>query len=333
MWTRKSLMKLGAAAVVGHGSFTFLQWRERGTKTALALAPPAAEHVVIVGGGVMGAATAWQLSRRDNVRVTLIDTGHSIRSSWGDSRIARLAYMDELYVRMARRAFKLYDLITQDAGGDELVKRTGSLDFGPLSVVQRLIDTYDNLKVPYEVLTPAATAARFPFVRLLDDQVGLFQESGSVVLADTTVVALTTTAERRGAVILDESVCAIDTAARIVTTEEGTVVEYDKLVLTAGPWTNRVLAMAGLPLLPLVVTNEQKAYFGLKDDADAAAHDVGTMPTAIERNYATKKSQVRFNHARLCQSLLAFAFATKHSLFFLPFLKPGLSDASHARWH
>lgn len=43
-------------------------------------------------------------------------------------------------------------------------------------------------------------------------------------------------------------------------TSEGDVIPYDKLVLTSGPWTNRVLSSASLRQLPLVVSNEQQLY-------------------------------------------------------------------------
>jgi sarcosine oxidase len=62
--------------------------------------------------------------------VTLIDGGHPIRSSWGESRIARLAYDDPLYVRMMQRAFVLWDELARDMGRTLMLK-AGSLDITP----------------------------------------------------------------------------------------------------------------------------------------------------------------------------------------------------------
>lgn len=63
-----------------------------------------------------------------------------------------------------------------------------------------------------------------------------------------------------------------------VVTESGARVGYDRLVITSGPWTNRLLDMAGLQRLPLIVSNEQQTYFlpkkvqALQDAAEAGGN-------------------------------------------------------------
>lgn len=59
--------------------------------------------------------------------MTLIDGGHPIRSSWGESRIARLAYDDPLYVTMMQRAYVLWDELANDMQRTLMLK-AGSLD-------------------------------------------------------------------------------------------------------------------------------------------------------------------------------------------------------------
>ena len=86
---RSKLVALGTAAVA---SLVLLQRSE--TK---ANAPQ--HKVVIIGGGVMGASTAWSLTGRtgsNNTHVTLIDANHPIRGSWHESRIIRAAYEDKM---------------------------------------------------------------------------------------------------------------------------------------------------------------------------------------------------------------------------------------------
>src|SRR5712671_2474532 len=73
--------------------------------------------VAVVGAGVFGAWTAYQL-RRSGKRVVLIDAygpGHSRSSSGGESRIIRMGYgADEIYTRLAQRSLQLWkDLFTQ----------------------------------------------------------------------------------------------------------------------------------------------------------------------------------------------------------------------------
>jgi sarcosine oxidase len=60
-------------------------------------------EVVIVGAGVMGLATARALARagRDVVVCEQFGVGHARGSSHGSSRIVRLSYPEERWVRLA----------------------------------------------------------------------------------------------------------------------------------------------------------------------------------------------------------------------------------------
>src|SRR5216684_2675166 len=67
--------------------------------------------VAVVGAGVFGAWTAYQL-QQSGKRVILIDAygaGNSRSSSGGESRIIRMGYgADEIYTRSALRALQLW---------------------------------------------------------------------------------------------------------------------------------------------------------------------------------------------------------------------------------
>src|SRR6185436_10947061 len=85
---------------------------------------------IVVGAGVMGSATAYQLAKRGR-RVLLLEQfaiGHERGSSHGHSRIIRLAYDALDYVRLAQAAYPLWRALEQEAGV-ELVLMSGGLDF------------------------------------------------------------------------------------------------------------------------------------------------------------------------------------------------------------
>jgi len=67
--------------------------------------------VAVIGAGVLGAWTAFQL-RRDGAEVILIDAhgpGNSRSSSGDESRIIRMGYgADEIYTRSAVRSLTLW---------------------------------------------------------------------------------------------------------------------------------------------------------------------------------------------------------------------------------
>src|SRR3954462_3725283 len=88
--------------------------------------------VIVIGGGAMGCATAWQLARR-GVNVRLIEQyaiGHELGSSHGYSRIIRRAYFEHPdYVPLVDRAYELWRSLEQDSG-ESLLKITGIVEMG-----------------------------------------------------------------------------------------------------------------------------------------------------------------------------------------------------------
>ena len=60
-------------------------------------------HIVVVGGGIMGSWSTillTRLARLDLVKVTMVDAGHPIRGSWGDSRALHVAMEDDTRIKM-----------------------------------------------------------------------------------------------------------------------------------------------------------------------------------------------------------------------------------------
>src|SRR4029078_2382577 len=87
-------------------------------------------HVIVVGGGVMGCATAYHLAKRGR-RVLLLEQfaiGHDRGSSHGHSRILRFAYDTPDYVSLAQVALPLWRALEHEAGTD-LLLQTGGLDY------------------------------------------------------------------------------------------------------------------------------------------------------------------------------------------------------------
>ena len=126
--------------------------------------------VVVVGAGVFGAWTAYQL-RQAGKSVTLIDgygAGNSRSSSGDESRIIRMGYgADEIYSRSAWRSLQLWkELFAQT--GDNLFRETGVLwlahegDPYPVST----FETLTNLRFPVEKLTLPGSLNSISAVRL-----------------------------------------------------------------------------------------------------------------------------------------------------------------------
>src|SRR4051794_41515667 len=75
--------------------------------------------VAVIGAGVMGLATGWALKRRGHEPVVYeqFEVGHPHGSSHGRSRIFRLAYAEDEYVRLAQEARALWREVQAERGG------------------------------------------------------------------------------------------------------------------------------------------------------------------------------------------------------------------------
>src|SRR5436305_11532431 len=75
-------------------------------------------QVAVIGGGVKGLATGWALKRRglDPVVYEQFEVGHPHGSSHGRSRIFRLAYAEDEYVRLAQEALGLWRELEAQTG-------------------------------------------------------------------------------------------------------------------------------------------------------------------------------------------------------------------------
>jgi sarcosine oxidase len=224
---------------------------------------------IVVGGGVMGCATAYHLARAGR-RVVLLEQfgiGHTQGSSHGPSRIIRLAYDSIDYVRLAQAAYRLWRQLEAEAG-QQLMLQVGGFDFGVPGALalDGIRATYESADVPFEALDAAEIMRRFPQFNLPEGVIGYYQPDYSLLAADRCVAALAEQARRHGANIHEGEGArqvGVSGGGVEVRTDRATY-QADRLILCAGSWTRPLLAQLGLEL-PLTVLKEQLAYFAAHD--------------------------------------------------------------------
>jgi sarcosine oxidase len=218
--------------------------------------------VLVVGGGAMGSAAAWQVAKR-GVDVALLERfepGHKNGASHGTSRIFRLSYADPTYIRLAQRALRLWrELEAETRTG--LLTITGGVDHGDHPHLDDLADALDAAGVERTWLHPDEAAERWPGMRF--DLRALFYPDSGRLHADHAVSALQRGAVEHGALVrhgvrvLTVEVAGDDKA--IVHTEYETY-QARRVIVAANAWVPKLVGSL-VPLPPLRVTQEQPAHF------------------------------------------------------------------------
>lgn len=228
------------------------------------------EYIVLGLGGI-GSGAAYWLSRRAGQAVLGLEQfelGHNRGESQDHSRIIRLSYHRPVYVELAKRAYQAWSALEAESG-EQLILRTGGLDFGPrVSAIP--LDSYaesmNACGVPYEHLDAAEIMRRWPPFRVGDEIVGIYQADSGIAMAARCNAAHQRMAREHGATLHERAgvsqVRAIDGEFEVLAGE--TPYRCRKLVIAAGPWSNNALSNFGLRL-PLEVTKEQVTYFFASD--------------------------------------------------------------------
>ncbi|MEU8381872.1 FAD-dependent oxidoreductase [Streptosporangium sp. NPDC048865] len=226
-------------------------------------------EIAVIGAGLMGSATAWELARRGHA-VTLVeayDIGHRHGSSHGTSRIHRRAYADPEYVRLTGLAGEGWRELENDTG-TPLLRVTGGVDLGAGRDPEGIARVLAGAGVPHELLAPGAAAERWPFMRF-EGPVLHHPEAGTVD-ADAAVAAMARRAAELGAgVITGVRFTGADSlpGGRVRLRTEGPEITAATVVVAAGPWLPELAGRLGVPVgpLPLRVTQQQVFHFRSRD--------------------------------------------------------------------
>lgn len=199
--------------------------------------------VLIIGGGIMGAATAWQAALRSR-SVVCLEAGrptHSRGSSHGASRIFRQAYWEgEKYLPLLRLADEGWRHL-QESCGESLLSLSGGIFIGcdDNPVVKGSLKTARLEKVPHQLLNAEDLRSRFPQFQVGGHMCGIHESGAYAISADASRLQMLNEAVRLGA-----SLCFGETAVQIqtsgnrlrVSTNRNNVWDASAVVVCAGPW-------------------------------------------------------------------------------------------------
>jgi len=227
---------------------------------------------VVIGGGVMGAAIAWQLALRfdphEEPVVLFEKKGLAAGSSGRSGAILRQQYSDRVLAAMARDSLRVYSGLERATGRYIGFVRMGVLTIaGPEQrenheLLRRNTAMQRELGIEVELLDAAGIQGIAPGLALRDGSLGAYEPGGGGVDPLRSVEAFAALARENGAAtrigVRVEDIAVEKGRVHGVETSDG-FVAAEHVVVATGPWSRPLLARAGIELPLRVVRPEQ--YF------------------------------------------------------------------------
>jgi sarcosine oxidase, subunit beta len=217
---------------------------------------PERAKVVIIGGGIMGLGLAYNLCRRGESDVVLLErsylnAGASGRNGGG----VRAQWTTPTMIRLAKRSLEIGDGFAAEMGINTWFRRGGYLFLAPTAAQAERIEKNAQLQnrhgIPTRILSPVEAQEVVPELDPRTFIAAAFNPEDAVVFPWPYVWGYASRAEALGARVLTFTrVTALETSGRrvsAVVTERGRIA-CELVVNAAGAWSKEVAALAGVKL-------------------------------------------------------------------------------------
>lgn len=217
---------------------------------------PQQARVVIVGGGVMGASTAFHLAEAGVDGVLLLErdelgAGSTVRSAGG----VRAQFSDAVNIALGARSLTAFEQFSHRPGADIDLRQVGYLflhtDPDGLDAAVEAVELQNSMGVPTRLLTGPKAGELSPGVRTDDVLGATFHPRDGHCSPEAVVHGYAAAARRHGAVVLTGvEVLGIDSRGGQITavrTSAGTV-RTGAVVCAAGAWSRTIAATVGVDL-------------------------------------------------------------------------------------
>ncbi|MGB2897082.1 MAG: FAD-dependent oxidoreductase [Anaerolineales bacterium] len=223
---------------------------------------PSTADIVVIGGGVMGASTAYHLAAAGAGKVILLEKepyfgqGATGRCAGG----VRYQFATEINVQLSIASLAMLEVFEQDTGQDPLYRKCGYLfvltQEEGVAKFKGNVAMQNRLGVSTQWLDADDVQARLPMMRFEDALAGTFHPGDGLADPNSVVMGYIQRGRQLGVTACtDVSVLDIDTSTnkiKRVITSSGSI-DTQIVVDAAGPWAGLIARMVNLelPITPI----------------------------------------------------------------------------------
>ena len=240
---------------------------------------------IVIGAGVFGAWTAWNLQRKGHT-VLLLDAwgaAHSRSSSGGETRLIRTEYAaNAFYTRWAWESLAEWQALSS-RHDSPIFHATGALYMYPKDsdTIDRSIAIQRDLGVPIEKLTAAEMRKRWRQINFDGVEVGVLQPTMGALMARRSVQALVGEFVKAGGAFRQ---FAVDpprsqrTSLDAISGTGGEKLRAKRFIFACGPWLPKVFPdVVGARIVP----TRQDVFFFAPDAGDTR-FEAANLPAWVD---------------------------------------------------
>lgn len=225
-----------------------------------------AYDVIVIGGGIMGTSSAFELAQRGQKVLVLEKSTVGAGPTGQSSAILRTHYSNELTTRMSLYGLEFYRSFREHTGDECSFRQTGFLVLAAeadRAGLEANVAIQRRVGISSEILAPEAVRELLPGLETRDLVTAAWEPASGYADPYLAVTLLARAARRHGVELLqDTEVTGVRLARGRVEGVDTTAGSFDapQVLNTAGAWGARVARMAGVEV-PINPCRVQVAFF------------------------------------------------------------------------